>query len=129
MAHYAILDENNIVTSVIVGFDEEYQGTNWEKEYSKMFNQKCLRTSYNTLQGKHLNGGRPFRGNYAGIGYFYHRRLDAFIPPKPYDSWVLNPSVYDWEAPVPYPTDGDRYVWNEDLLEWEIDQEGGGQNV
>ena len=129
MAHYALLDEDNMVVNVIVGEEEGHQGKNWEKEYSRMFGLKCLRTSYNTFQGKHTQGGRPFRGNYAGVGYFYYRSLDAFIPPKPYESWVLDFSIYDWQPPVPYPTDGDRYLWNEDLVDWEFDVDWYENNV
>jgi hypothetical protein len=85
MAHFAFLDENNIVTEVIVGIDETetIEGKDPETWYSEFRGQTCKRTSYNTRGGVHVNGGTPFRGNYAGIGYEYREDLDAFIPPQP----------------------------------------------
>ena len=121
MAHYALLDENNIVVNVIVGEEEGHQNKDWEKEYSEIYGLRCLRTSYNTFQGKHTIRGKPFRGNYAGLNFFYSEALDAFIPPQPHRSWVLDESIYDWQPPVPYPTDGYRYVWDETQTEWKID--------
>jgi len=123
MAHYAFLDSNNIVTQVIVGKDEEDlpEGiTSWEEYYGNLKNQVCKRTSYNTRAGEHTEGGTPFRGNYAGIGYSYNEELDAFIPPQPFASWTLNESTYSWDAPVEYPQDGELYVWNESAGNWEI---------
>jgi hypothetical protein len=122
MAHYAFIDENNIVTQVIVGRDEDDlpEGiTSWEEYYGARHNQVCLRTSYNTRAGEHTGGGTPFRGNYAGIGYEYREDLDAFIPPQPFSSWTLNESCYCWEAPVAYPEDGGVYVWNEETTSWD----------
>lgn len=118
MAHYAFLDTNNIVVEVIVGKEEGEDGIDWEKYYGEFRNQQCKRTSYNTLGGVHINGGVPFRKNYAGIGYFYDPIRDAFIPPKPYPSSILNETTCLWEAPVPKPNDGKIYVWNEDTLNW-----------
>ena len=123
MAHYAFLDENNIVTQVIVGKDEEdlAPGVNsWEEYYGNIKNQVCKRTSYNTLAGEHVSGGTPFRGNYAGIGYEYREDLDAFIPPQPFASWTLNESKYSWEAPVAHPQDGQSYFWDEDTTSWQL---------
>jgi hypothetical protein len=105
MAHYAFLDENNIVTEVIVGRDEDdlVEGvTSWEEYYGAFRGQRCLQTSYNTHAGQHLNGGTPFRGNYAGIGYYYDEALDAFILPKPestdeFPDWVFNEETFTWE--------------------------------
>jgi len=77
-------------------------------------------TSYNTHGGVHDNGGTPLRKNHAGIGYTYDEDRDAFIPPKPFNSWILNEDTCRWEAPVAYPTDGGRYKWNETNLNWEI---------
>jgi hypothetical protein len=77
-------------------------------------------TSYNTHGGVHNNGGTPFRKNHAGIGYTYDEDRDAFIPKKPYNSWILNEQTCNWESPVAYPTDGQRYNWNETNLNWEI---------
>ena len=124
MAHYAFLDENNIVTQVIVGRDEDdlAEGvTNWEAYYGERMNQLCKRTSYNTSGGVHSGDGVPFRYNYAGIGYTFDETKGtdgAFIPPKPYDSWVFNEDTCLWEAPVPMPEDGE-YIWNESTVSWE----------
>ena len=118
MAHYAFLDENNIVTEVIVGKNEGEEGTDWEVHYGNFRGQTCKRTSYNTSGGVHTGGGTPYRKNYAGIGYSYDAARDAFIPPKPYLSWLLNESTCQWEAPVPYPVDGERYSWDEAAGEW-----------
>ena len=119
MAHYAFLDEKNIVTEVIVGRDEDdlAQGvTSWEDYYGALRGQRCLRTSYNTVAGIHSGDGTSFRGNYAGVGFEYREDLDAFIPPKTYGSWVLNEETFLWNAPVPRP-DGD-FVWDENAGDW-----------
>jgi hypothetical protein len=120
MAHYAFLDENNIVTDVIVGKDEDEDGVDWEAHYGDFRRQICKRTSYNTIGGIHLNGGTPFRKNYAGIGYTYDADIDAFVPPKPYASWVLNNDTAQWEPPVPMPDDGDKYSWDEETTSWVV---------
>ncbi len=120
MAHYAFLNMQNIVTEVIVGKDETDGPTNWEIHYGNIREQVCKRTSYNTRGGAHINNGTPFRKNYAGIGYTYDYARDAFIPPKPYDSWTLNETSCLWEAPVAYPTDGERYEWNEEQQQWDL---------
>ena len=119
MAHYAFLNMQNIVTEVIVGKDETDGNTNWEIHYGNIREQICKRTSYNTVGGVHSGGGTPFRKNYAGIGYTYDESRDAFIPPKPFDSWTLNETSCLWEAPVAYPTDGERYMWNEETQAWD----------
>ena len=77
-------------------------------------------TSYNTHGGVHDNGGIPFRKNHAGIGYIYDETRDAFIPPKPFNSWILNEDTCIWNAPVAYPTDDNKYSWNESTLTWDI---------
>jgi hypothetical protein len=118
MAHYAFLDENNIVTEVIVGKDEGEDGIDWESHYSAFRGQPCKRTSYNTIGGVHINGGAPFRKNYAGIGYAYNAIRDAFIPPQPFPSWALDDATCQWNAPVPMPTDGQRYAWDEATQAW-----------
>lgn len=113
MAHYAFLDTNNIVTEVIVGRneDEVVAGiTDWEAFYSYERGQRCVRTSYNG----------NIRKNYAGIGYTYDEERDAFIPPKPFESWLLDEETCQWEAPVPYPADGELYVWDEAEQDWVI---------
>jgi hypothetical protein len=111
MAHYAFLDNKNIVTEVIVGIDESelIEGKDPEAWYSEFRGQTCKRTSYNG----------NIRKNYAGIGFTYDFERDAFIAPKPYDSWDLNEDTCRWVAPIPYPTDGLIYSWNEDSLDWE----------
>ena len=118
MAHYSFLDNNNIVTEVIVGKNEGEDNTDWEVHYGNFRGQTCKRTSYNTSGGIHSSGGIPYRKNYAGIGYTYDEQRDAFISPKPYASFILNEDTCLWEPPVPYPTDGERYTWNEEELEW-----------
>jgi hypothetical protein len=118
MAHYAFLDENNIVTEVIVGKEEG--NFNWEQQYGSFRGQVCKRTSYNTIGGVHKLGGTPFRKNYAGIGYSYDQTRDAFIPPKPFNSWVLNETTCLWESPVAMPQDGNKYTWNEEIKNWEL---------
>ena len=86
----------------------------WEKETGLVHK----RTSYNTIGGVHQLGGTPFRKNYAGIGYTYDQTRDAFIPPKPYNSWVLNENTCLWDPPVEMPSDGKLYEWNEDNKTW-----------
>ena len=120
MAHYAFLDQNNIVTEVIVGKNEGEEGINWEQHYGNFRGQLCKRTSYNTQGGVHLLGGTAFRKNYAGIGMTYDQQRDAFISPKPYNSWILNETTCLWEAPIPYPIDGQRYSWNEENQNWTL---------
>ena len=120
MAHYAFLNMSNIVTEVIVGKDESDGPTNWEIHYGNFREQVCKRTSYNTRGGVHINGGTPFRKNYAGIGYTYDETRDAFIPPKPFDSWTLNEDSCLWEAPTAYPDDDQMYTWNEETTSWDL---------
>tara|TARA_S200002703_G_scaffold159612_1_gene173727 strand:- start:646 stop:1014 length:369 start_codon:yes stop_codon:yes gene_type:complete len=120
MAHYAFLNMQNIVTEVIVGKDETDGVINWEIHYGNIREQVCKRTSYNTYAGVHSLGGTPFRKNYAGVGFTYDQSRDAFIPPKPFDSWVLDEDSCLWEAPVEYPTDGNDYEWNEDNQSWDL---------
>lgn len=99
MAHYAFLDENNIVTEVIVGIDETelIEGLDPETWYGNFRGQVCKRTSYNTTSGKHLYDGTSFRKNYAGIGYIYDEQRDAFVPPKPEEgNWILDEETCRW---------------------------------
>lgn len=119
MAHYAFLDQNNVVTEVIVGKEEGEQGVDWEQHYGNFRGKTCKRTSYNTYGGVHVNGGTPFRKNYAGIGFSYDYVRDAFIPPKPYASWILNEESCLWKAPVEKPDDGGMYSWNESTTSWD----------
>jgi len=125
MAHFAKLDENNIVLQVIVVNDlYEADGENWCKELFGTNSWK--KTSYNTRGGVHYaansdtpDGGTAFRKNYAGIGYSYNPTLDAFIPPQPFPSWTLDESTCQWESPVPNPDDGNLYDWNESTQSWD----------
>jgi hypothetical protein len=122
IAHYAFIDENNVVVEVIPGRDEWeiVDGiTDWEAYYTtKREGLRAVRTSYNTVGGTHTTGAVPFRGNYAGIGYTYDEELDAFIPPKPFESWVLNEETFNWVAPVPYPEGEIEYTWDESSASW-----------
>jgi hypothetical protein len=130
MAHYAFLDENNIVTEVIVGKNEGEEGVDWEAHYGAFRGQTCKRTSYNTHGGVHSGGGTPYRKNYAGLGYMYNAIRDAFIPPRPYASWVLDEQTCLWNAPVAMPADAGtgeppkRYTWDEDSINWVGVQDG-----
>ena len=117
IAHWAELDENNIVTRVLVVADDVEDGQKFLAEDLGL-GGTWKRTSYNTMAGEHRNGGTPFRGNYAGIGFKYDADLDAFIAPKPFPSWTLNTGTYSWEAPTPMPTDGKLYVWDEPTTSW-----------
>ena len=118
MAHYAFLNENNIVINVIVGKDEGE--TDWETYYFDKTGYTCKRTSYNTYAGEHKLGGTPFRKNYAGTGYSYDPARDAFLPPPPYNSWVVNEDTCQWVAPEPQPNDGQVYIWDEDTISWKV---------
>ena len=120
MAHYAFLDENNIVTDVLTGIDEGevVEGiSDWETFYGELHGKNCKRTSYNTYGNQHKEGGTPFRGNYAGIGMVYDESRDVFLYPQPYPSWLLSESTYLWEPPTPMPESGD-WVWDEDTTSW-----------
>ena len=119
MAHYAFINDNNTVTEVIVGINEDNTETlpegfaDWEEWYGDFRGQTCKRTSYNTSANAHSGDGTPFRGNYAGKGYTYDSDNDVFIPPKPFGSWILNESTWSWDSPLDYPDDGQEYIWNE----------------
>ena len=106
MSHFAEIDENNIVTRVLVGDnDMPNEGYDWLVEN---LGGTWVKTSYNAT----------IRKNYAGIGYTYDQDRDAFIPPKPFESWTLNEMTCLWQAPTPYPQDGRVYQWDEELLLW-----------
>jgi len=109
MAHYAFLDENNVVTEVIVGIDETetIEGLTPEEWYGNYRGQVCKRTTYNN----------KIRKQYAGVGYTYDALADVFIIPQPFPSWLLDAN-YDWQAPIDYPADGKDYLWNEDEQDW-----------
>jgi hypothetical protein len=112
MSHFAQIDENNIVTQVIV-IEQDVVDTG-------LFGAPTswIQTSYNTIGGVHTLGGTPLRKNYAGIGYTYDSTRDAFIPPKPFNSWILNESSCLWESPIAMPDDGKIYSWDEDTTAW-----------
>ena len=126
MAHYAFLDNNNVVTHVIMGKEEGEEGINWEEHYGNFTGQICKRTSYNTNRGIHKNGGIPFRKNYAGAGMLYHEELDAFISTQPFNSWLLNETAGVWESPIgdaPTLTEEEisenlSYTWDEANQTW-----------
>ena len=109
MAHYAFLDDNNVVTEVITGIDETelIDGLTPEVWYGNFRGQTCVRTSYNN----------NIRKQYAGVGYTYDAVADVFITPKPFASWSLDAN-YDWQAPIDYPADGKKYSWDEANQVW-----------
>jgi hypothetical protein len=121
MAHFALLDENNIVIYVTVGNDADR-----EEELSARTGQTYKQTSYNTRANTHFLGKTPFRKNYAGVGYTYDSERDAFIPPKPFSSWSLNEETCQWQPPVSKPKDAGTivdgqpkiYNWNEENQTW-----------
>lgn len=108
MAHYAQLNDSNIVVQVIVA----------EQDFISTMTGTWIQTSFNTHGGVHPEG-KPLRKNFAGVGYTYDPAMDAFIPPKPYPSWTLNPHTCWWESPIPYPTDSESpLVWDEEQQNW-----------
>jgi hypothetical protein len=106
MSHWAEIDENNTVLRVLVGNNSE---PDEGEAFMNSLGGTWVKTSYNG----------NIRKNFAGIGYTYDAGRDAFIPTKPYESWLLNEDTCLWEAPVPYPTDGVMYTWNEELADWQ----------
>ena len=124
MSHYAQLDENNMIVFVIAAKSDHK-----EDEFTESTGNVWKQTSYNTSGGVHYTDGVPsddqtkaFRFNYAGIGFTYDKNRDAFIPPKPFESWILDEDTCLWQPPLPYPEDGGNYRWDEDLFSWELDQ-------
>jgi hypothetical protein len=111
MAHFAQVDLDGVVTQVIVA-EQDFIDSGAVGDPSTW-----IQTSYNTRGGHHPEG-RPLRKNYAGIGYSYDPVLDAFIPPKPFGSWVLDKNTCFWESPVPYPADSNCYEWDEATTSW-----------
>lgn len=118
MAHFAEIDENNQVVRVLVTDNNDPAGDEGYQWLVDNFGGTWIKTSFNTDKGVHLNGGVPLRKNYAGIGYTYDSSKDAFIPPKPHNSWILNNSSCIWESPVELPNDGKNYKWDEDTVSW-----------
>jgi hypothetical protein len=123
MAHFAKLGTGNIVERVEVVHNDiattEQAGADFLNNLYKTKDVWKM-TSYNTFGGVHKLGGTPFRKNYAGTGYHYDQARDAFIPPKPFNSWTLNEDTCRWEAPVAYPNDGQKYIWNEQNQTWDL---------
>ena len=111
MSHFAKV-QNGLVTQVIVAEPEFFE------TFIDTSPGEWVQTSYNTRGGEHTLGGTPLRKNYAGIGFTYDRERDAFIPPQPYTSWILNEDTCLWDAPLPYPNDGKQYVWDEQTQKW-----------
>jgi hypothetical protein len=118
MAYFAEIDNTNTVTRVLAVPDAQQERGQDFLAIDLALGGTWVQTSYNTRGGVHANGGTPLRKNYAGIGYTYDADRDAFIPPKPYESWLLDEDTCLWGAPVPYPTDGKMYRWDEDTLSW-----------
>ena len=117
MAHFARV-EDGVVTQVLVVSDaDEHRGQDFLANDLSL-GGTWIKTSYNTFGNVHKTGGTPLHKNYAGIGYTFDEARDAFIPPKPFASWVLNEDTCLWDAPVPHPADGERYAWNEEDQEW-----------
>ena len=117
MAYFARI-ENGVVISVLAVPDAEQDRGQDFLAIDLGLGGTWKQTSYNTRGGVHTNGGTPIRKNYAGIGYTYDAERDAFIPPKPFESWVLNEDTCLWDSPTPYPTDGGIYRWDEDTQCW-----------
>jgi len=121
MAHWAELDENNVVLRVTVGDNNDPAGDEGYSWLIANLGGRWIKTSYNTVNGKHRLGGVPFRGHFAGEGFRYDEERDIFIPPKPKTSWSFNYETYSWEPPVPRP-EGNFY-WDEDSTSWiEVNQ-------
>ena len=120
MSHWAELDENNIVTQVTVGDNNDPNGDEGYKWLIDNLGGKWVQTSYNTINGVHTLGGTPLRQNYAGVGYKYLQDFDVFIAPQPYPSWKLNYTTFQWEAPIPQPESisGHDWIWSEINKEW-----------
>jgi len=129
MASFAKIENNIVITVVSVvnevlkdsnGIEQEQLGINFLKTLYNEPNAIWKQTSYNTNAGVHYLGGTPFRKNHAGIGFNYDEQRNAFIPPKPYNSWILNEETCNWEAPISYPIDGQKYFWNEETQSWTL---------
>jgi hypothetical protein len=129
MASFAKLNNNiverveSVVNEVLKdsnGIEQESIGIQFLKNLYNEPNAIWKKTSYNTVGGVHFLGGTPFRKNHASIGYTYDETRDAFIAPKPYNSWILNEDTCLWNPPIAMPQDGNRYTWNEQTLSWDL---------
>jgi hypothetical protein len=118
MAHFAKIDDNNVVLEILVVHNNELineHGVELEE-----LGVQFLSSIFNHTTWKQTSYNKTFRKNYAGIGYTYDASRDAFIPPKPYNSWILNADNCQWEPPILHPDDGKIYIWNEDILSWSL---------
>ena len=129
MASFAKLNNNIVITVESVvnevlkdsnGVEQENIGIQFLKTLYNEPNAIWKQTSYNTNGGVHSLGGTPFRKNHAGIGYTYDENRNAFIPQKPYNSWILNESTCNWDAPVARPNDNNIYSWDEETQSWTL---------
>ena len=128
MASFAKIGLNNKVIEVLSVVNEVLHDSNGIEQESigidfltKLTGYPLwVQTSYNTIGGVHTKGGTPLRKNHAGIGYTYDEDRDAFIPPKPFNSWILNEDTCNWESPIPYPQDNNKYNWNEQNQSWDL---------
>ena len=111
MAHYAKVDQGKVINVIVA--EPEFFNTFVDSSPGEW-----IQTSYNTVGGQHKTGGTPLRKNFAGIGYTYDRERDAFIPPKPFASWILNETTCQWDAPTARPQDDKQYYWNESTTSW-----------
>ena len=121
MAHFAKINESNIVTQVVVVNDSDGNNdTDGQNFLNNLFKttHTWKKTSYNTYGNTHRLGGTPYRKNFASVGFTYDSSRDAFIEPKPYNSWTLDETTCLWEPPVTYPSDGKSYEWDEDNRQW-----------
>lgn len=126
MAHFAEIDENNIVTRVIVTDNDHPDGDEGHSEITRELGGRWLKTSYTSISGRKRNpntgefidGAEHFRYNYAGVGFTYDEELDAFIPPKQFDSWVLDEAKCIWMPPTPMPENRGPFMWDEESLSW-----------
>ena len=121
MAHFAKINESNIVTQVVVVNDSDGNNdTDGQNFLNNLFKttHTWKKTSYNTYGNTHRLGGTPYRKNFASVGFTYDSSRDAFIEPKPYNSWTLDETTCLWESPVAYPSDGKSYEWDEDNKQW-----------
>jgi hypothetical protein len=113
MSHFARVQDGTVTEVIVIEQDMIDTGL-WGPP------QEWIQTSYNTRAGINTCGRTPLRKNFAGVGYTYDTVLDAFIPPKPFDSWVLDEDMCQWKAPIDYPNDGNAYVWDDEVQQWEL---------
>lgn len=118
MSNWAELDENNYVKRVVVCDNNDNNNDEGYRWLVQNLGGVWVKGSYNTRNGIHILGGTPFRKNSPEPGYFYSSELDAFIPPKPFESWILNEETCCWEAPISRPENNNNYYWDEDLTQW-----------